>query len=92
MAVGGFLVSTVAEDVAPDIFNKKASPSESPYWQSLSAYRGKFKTDGEYYYYWDYRHGEIEVIDKRGNPVGTKDPDGKWKIATPPKNHRRVRL
>ena len=49
------------------------------FWNGLSHWRGKTKTNGESgknkrYYEWDYRHGEVEVYDQNGKHLGSLDP------------------
>jgi RHS repeat-associated protein len=55
------------------------APAESPVWQNLTNYRNGIKTDGDFYYEFDRRHGEIEVYNKRGDHLGTKNAHtGEW--------------
>jgi len=54
-------------------------PAQSPVWRSLSNHRGGIKTDGDRYYTYDRRHGEIEVFNKQGRHLGTKNANtGEW--------------
>lgn len=55
------------------------SPSESPIWKEMQAYRGGTKTNGKRgkereYYDWDHLHGDIEVFDRNGNHLGSMHP------------------
>jgi hypothetical protein len=60
-------------------------PASSPIWRNLSPFRGGIKTDGDNYYTYDRRHGEIEVFNKRGDHLGTKNAvTGAWEKAPNP--------
>jgi RHS repeat-associated protein len=55
------------------------SPATSPFWRSLSPYRGKTKTamfqgKEKRFYEWDYTHCNVEVYDRRGKHIGVADP------------------
>jgi RHS repeat-associated protein len=67
------------------------APAASQVWRQLQNYRGGIRTDGENYYTYDRRHGEIEVFDKQGRHLGTKNAQtGAWE--KPPVPGRRLNL
>jgi hypothetical protein len=66
-------------------------PAASPIWQGLQSYRGARKTDGENYYEYDRKHGEIEVYNRRGEHLGTQNAiTGAWEKGPVP--GRRIEL
>ncbi|MCX9191914.1 hypothetical protein C3Y87_10895 [Carbonactinospora thermoautotrophica] len=53
------------------------SPSQSDFWRDLKPYKPGWRTDGKYYYQWDYTHNDIEKWRKKGGKlhhVGSIDP------------------
>ncbi|KWX10029.1 hypothetical protein TR74_06110, partial [Carbonactinospora thermoautotrophica] len=58
------------------VFN--CSPGESKIWKRFKPYKRDWRTDGKYFYQWDYTHNDIERWRKRGSKlyhVGSLDPD-----------------
>jgi hypothetical protein len=57
---------------------KNCEKSESPVWQELKPYKGKYKTNakGDEIYDWDHTHNDIEVYDKGGENkhLGSMNP------------------
>lgn len=52
---------------------------DSKIWQKTQQWRGQTRTNGlpgrrREYYEWDYTHNDIEVYDRRGRHLGSKDP------------------
>lgn len=46
------------------------------FWKALKPFRGKTKTDGTgKRYEWDYTHNDVEVYNKRGQHLGSADPE-----------------
>lgn len=57
---------------------KVLSKAESPVWRNLKPYRGKTRTNGKQgkdaeFYTWDHTHGDLEVWDRGGAHLGSKD-------------------
>lgn len=57
----------------------RVEKANSPVWQDSKPYRGPIRTNGKNgrdreYLEWDYTHGDIEVYDRRGNHLGSRDP------------------
>ncbi|SIO72537.1 Cytotoxic [Burkholderia sp. GAS332] len=48
--------------------------ADSPVWQDLQNAGTGVKTDGKFYYEWDYTHNDIEMCNKRGEHMGSVDP------------------
>jgi hypothetical protein len=50
-------------------------PGESPIWKGFKPYRDKVKRNekGDRFYQWDYRHGDIEEYNSRGEHLGCID-------------------
>ena len=65
--------------------------AQSPFWRSLRPFRGRTRTDGERFFEWDHRHGDIEVYDGRGRHLGTAHSDTGL-IIKPPVKGRRIPL
>ena len=57
----------------------EAVGKEGDFWKGLKPFRGKTKTNGlggkdRRYYEWDHTHGDVEEYDRRGEHLGTLDP------------------
>jgi hypothetical protein len=65
-------------------------------WKETQPYRGGTRTNGatgkaREYYEWDHTHGDIEVYDRTGKHLSTRDPVT-GEMTKPPVPGRRLKL
>jgi filamentous hemagglutinin len=72
--------------------SRKTNPdkADSPVWQDLRSAGKGVRTDGKYYYEWDYTHNDIEMYNHRGEHMGSVDPTS-GEIYKPPVTGRKLK-
>lgn len=87
-------VADAARKADPPPRVPRVEKADSPVWQGTKPFRGKTRTNGESgrrreYYEWDNTHGDIEVYDRTGRHLGTRDPLS-GELVKPPVPGRRI--